>query len=125
MKPKTLNHEPLLGQVSSLDDVFLDYHVLARPTDGLYFLGGLPGSVDIKTNRALYALPRSEVIDALTPHMVNGEVGCFRARFSEWWSRAGVFPVWAHDSARISQVLLCTVPLPEYDRYNVFAGVES
>lgn len=119
--------DPLI-EAETLGDLFYQ-HEFARLTTlegpGWYFLGGLPGSVDIKTDAALYVKPTQRVLDALRPRMLGSQIGSFAACQSTYWHDRGRLPIWVTDFYGIAHVLLTTVKWSELDRFNNFAEIAT
>lgn len=120
--------QPLFDQqFPDLDAIFEDFtfsvpsaHIRGRPYDapkGYFFLGGLPGSVEIKSPRALYAKPLAHIADAVSRRCCNGSIGSFSAVRSAHWMKQGLLPVWAHDAHHIAHVLVGFVPYSEHERF--------
>lgn len=120
--------EPLVGTLNSLGDIFAAFRLL-RPTllpcvppyypsqQDEFYLGGLPGSIDINTGSALFVTPYINVIEMISPRCTNGVIGSFSARKSEWLSKQGLLPVYAHDRHGIASVLVALVPYSEHERF--------
>ena len=111
----------------SLDGLFLDYQWVTPnydrrghpypPNDGYFFLGGLPGSIDIRNGRALRAKPSLAVLDRVLPRCCNRALGSFRAVRSAYWMKQGLLPVWADDAHHIAHILVGFVPYSEHERF--------
>jgi hypothetical protein len=111
---------PTLGHFDRLSDLFLDIKLgnAGLRQDGFVFLGGLPGSIDLRSSRALYAFPRTHIVRAAQERCCNREIGSFKLVKSVYWARLGLLPVFCTDAYHIAHFLLATVPAEEYDRFN-------
>lgn len=119
--------DPLI-EAETLGDLFYQHEFARLATlegPGWYFLGGLPGSVDIKTGAALYVRPNQRVLDTLRPRMCNGHIGSFAASQSTYWHDRGRLPIWVTDRYNIAHVLLTTVKWSELNRFNSFAEITA
>lgn len=126
--------EALLGRLESLDSLFESYRLVApvrHPKHGSryprelreYFLGGLPGSIDIRSGKALTVAVRPAVIAAVQPRCCNGVIGSFEAVKSVWWEKHGLLPIFAWDSHSIAHPLVALVPFSEHERFADYASL--
>jgi len=130
-----MNKDPLLGHIALLGELFTDAQGLLPRRDvrgsnypsapGWYFLGGLPGSINIQTGEALYVRPAANLIALLQARCCNGVLGSFNAVQSSYWHDQGKLPIWAYDSHHIANIFVATVDWSELDRFNAFAQVDQ
>ena len=109
--------QPILGTLSSLDDLFTDFLFAAKAPDGYFLLTGLPRSVRHKERTFLFARPKISVVAAVSARCTNGAIGGFRSVRSAYWMARDLLPVSTFDLPHISNILLAVVPYSEHARF--------
>jgi len=119
---KTLMPEPVAG----LEDLFEDFQIIRQSRvqypggqgyetlapHGYVFVGGIPESITLeRLSCALYGRPKAAVLDLVTPHLTNGDLGAFEVIA---WREEGKSLVIARSRCHIGEAWVCFIqPIPE------------
>jgi hypothetical protein len=119
---------PLLPGIRTFDELFLgwgffgqDSSLRGRPylaPKSFYPLTGLPGTIRLRTESALFVEPSDAIVQVSLPRMTNNSLGSFRAVQSAHWMKEGLLPVFVQDRHMIASVLLAFMSQSEHERFN-------